>query len=240
MKHVFVAKRKVQLLILLILLAVSLSVAGMFVPGDYLSYLNVIWATWLILAGWFAWSVIGKTLFEVETVEIPQPVVEAFDRFDESIRRLEAEQGEIETRLQDALTYQAELTEVLIGFIEQADRIRVARASIGGGNAGAVMYHDPAFGRLLQNLGEAEREGTLTSELGIIEAQENAYRQQATALLNRVIEARARIARQQVKLGMSQAAVPLLQMNRALGQCEAKLYYLNNGLPKRSQQLLLQ
>jgi len=228
MKRLIVAKLKWQLAALVGIYFVALVMAAPFVPEQYFSYFRAVWIVWFLLAGWLAWSIIGKLIFTAETVKIAPEVQDAFNRFEESMKQLTDEQTNLSQNIQDAVTYQRELVNVLIGFIEQAEMMQAHWKGIK--NPGKATFYDPTLGRLMKSLDKKQLADIIQTEMGILQAQEDAYRRQAQSILNRVMEARGQIAQQRLKLNQTEAAVPLLQMGRALEVCERQLVYLNEPM----------
>lgn len=225
----FVAKNKKGLGLLVGVVAVGLTVAGTLTPPEYSQFVGLLWLPWLALLGWLGWSIVAPLVFAVEAVKVER-AGQMFDQFENALDKLSSEQGEMRIELQTAVTYQETLIDLLVGFIEEAERL--AKRRDGLNNTGKVSVSDPKLSYLLTNLDGVEQQRVIDHETGNLTAQEQAYRMQAKALLNRVVEARGRIAQQQMKLRTTDAAIPLLQMNDALGKCQSRLVELNHALPE--------
>lgn len=227
----FVAKNKKGLGILIAVLAVLFTVAGALTPPEYNQFVGLLWLPWLALLAWLGWSIVAPLVFTLETVQVER-AGQVFDRFENALDKLSGEQGELRIDLQTAITYQETLIDLLVGFLEEAETLASRRDGLN--NTGKVSVADPKLGYLLTNLDGAEQQRVINYETGNLTAQEQAYRVHAKSLLNRVVEARGRIAQQQMKLRTTDAAIPLLQMNEALGKCQSRLVELNHALPEPS------
>lgn len=225
-----IAKNKTGLAIVVGVTAMILSAAGMLVAPGYTKFVTVLWLPWLGLAGWLVWSVLAKTVFATEPVA---KVEQAFDRFEDSLNNLSKEQSELRINLDTAITKQDVLIELLVGFVNEAANLKERREALK--SIGKTTFHDDKLALLLMSLSTEQRKQVVQAESEILEAQANAYLVQAQALLNRVVAARGAIARQQLKFRRTEAAIPLLQMNESLGQCERRLVFeLNRMLPEPS------
>ena len=225
----FVAKNKKGLGILIAVLAALFTIAGTLTPPEYEQFVGLLWLPWLALSGWLGWSLVAPLVFAVEAVEV-QKAGQVFDRFEDALDKLSSQQGELRIDLQTAITYQETLIDLLVGFTEEATRLAARRDALN--SPGKVSVSDPKLGYLLTNLDGPDQQRVIGYESGNLAAQEQAYQMQAKALLNRVVEARGRIAQQQMKLRTTDAAIPLLQMNEALGKCQSRLVELNHALPE--------
>lgn len=226
MKTVVVAKYKFQLGILVILGLVAVWVLTMVMPFN--TWLLVAWGIWGLLGLWLSWSWLAKPLFGLQTIMIGKEVETAFDRFDESMEKLAKEGSGLQANIRDAVVYQREVIKVLTGFIDKAESFKNQRTQLKG-DVGRQLFYDPEFGAMIQRLDLNTKKSIIETESGILSAQEEAYRQQAAIILNRVMQSRAAIARQQLKLQQTNAAQPILRMNKALGDCGNRLMYLSGG-----------
>lgn len=226
-----VAKHKKGLAVLVGVMALALSVVGVLAPPEYARFMAVFWLGWFGLAGWLLWSVLAKFILATEPASNIK-FEQAFDRFEESLNGLGKEQAEMRLNLNTAITKQNTLIELLVGFLKEAENLKVRREALK--SIGKTAYHDGNLGLLLMNLPAEHRQQVIRAEAEVLEAQANAYLTQAQALLNRVVVARGSIARQQMKLRATDAAIPLLEMNNALATCETRLAALNQALPEPS------
>lgn len=245
MKTVLIAKNKVYLAGLLAGALPAYGLVYWLVPVAYQSYLDA--GVWVWLAGvvWLAWSLIAPAL-ATKPVKLEPEMSQAFDRFRDALAKLEQDRGDIEQAVTDARMYAGTLMRLVVGFLEQGDFLQAQIAACEGGGRGQHFY-DPAFASMLDRLDERQKDETLAAEIGILSAQRETYLIQAEGLRRRIVEARGRIAQQQTRVNQAIAAVPLLNMDKRLGEAEGKLIYLNRGLAEpRSlvaavkQQLLLQ
>jgi hypothetical protein len=227
MKTVVVAKYKFQLGVLVGIGLLAMWVLTMLLPLNV--YLMIGWAIWGLLGVWLSWSWLARPLFGLQTVRIGKEIESAFDRFDESMDKLSKEESILQADVRDAVVYQREIIKVLTGFIDKAESLKAQRQQLVQG-VGEQLFYDPEFGGMLQRLDPGSKQATIESESGILSAQEDAYRQQAALILNRVMQSRAAIARQQLKLKQVEAAQPILRLNKSLGDCGNRLAYLSGGV----------
>lgn len=224
-----VAKNKKALVILVIGVAGALVVAGILTPPEYGQFVGLLWLPWLALLAWLAWSLIAPVVFTAEMVAPPEAVTGAFDKFEAALDNLAADQGELRINLQTATVLQETLIDLVVGFLDEAKDLA---DRLNGLSADRLRVADPKLAYLLDNLDGPEQSRVIASEIGNLQAQQRSYQMQAHALLGRVVEARGRIAQQQLKLRTTEAAMPLLEMNEALGKCQMTLGEFNARLPE--------
>ncbi|MBD3260669.1 MAG: hypothetical protein GF334_03165 [Candidatus Altiarchaeales archaeon] len=230
-----ILKYRLQAGIILAILFAVLKITQVFLPQDYASYLRVAWVVWTLMLVALTASIIVKTskwLFSVEKVQVPQEIMDVFDRFDDAISDLDRGQKDLQVDIQTAIDHQKTLMRLVVGFIEEARAVESKIERMKTGNKGKIAFDDPEFAGMLDALPDAGRQDSLETELGILEAQYEAFMRSAESLRNRIIEARAKIAANQVKLGQGQAAIPLLNMHRALGDADKRLFDLSQPTQK--------
>ncbi len=239
MKTLLVAKHKFQWAAFVALFFLLLLVTGSLVPANYTPYVRVAWLIWFIPALWLFWSLIAPLLV-TEQIQTSKQVDEAFNRFERALETLITEQVALSRNIQDTRVHLKQLTDILVGFIEEANQLKAKIADMETGKIGLTMFHDAEFGNLLAHLSEKERGKVLDSEIGILAAQEQAYRRQAGLLVHRVVAARGKIAQQHLKLRTTEAAQSLLQMGETLAQCEERLSFLNGNQRLPTQKIMKQ